>query len=521
MKREKRIKNKKTKKVRSVALINPKNLEKEVHKYGYNFSWKAHLLVVVCSLIGISGIGVLFKLQPTFFSMILVAIMFILPVLVLTSYRRMYEQKRFADATTYAEQILYSFQKDKKVLSALRETQEIFIDGQMRDVIGTAIDYINKGKAASEKGLLREALEIIENAYECTKLHTVHELLINSEEYGGDDEKAITLLLIDLEGWKRRGYKLQAQKKQQHTDNIISIIVATIMCAAALYIIDHMRATYPQGGATLQSIFNVPIIQISSLVFILFMLFVLVKSQKMLAANWLSNTSLHSDAYLLDSYEAVKDYDEKKQKKKSLIYAAPFFIGAVPVLIFYKVWLGIVLMLIGAFMLMQHRVGYNLAKKDIDQEMHIALPQWLMQIALLLQSNNVRVSILKSIEGAPIVLRRELEALVNRLEKSPNSLAAYLDFCKNFDIPEAQSCMRMLHSLAESGIGNADVQINNLVKRINEMQEQADLIRDKNIAFKATMIFSYPVIAATIKLLIDLMLGMIYMMSMLGNMGGM
>ena len=59
-----------------------------------------------------------------------------------------------------------------------------------------------------------------------------------------------------------------------------------------------------------------------------------------------------------------------------------------------------------------------------------------------------------------------------------------------------------------------------LVKRASEMQAKADEIRNRNISFQMKMIFAYPVIAATVKLLIDLTVGMLYMFRMLGGMGG-
>lgn len=514
------MKKKKAKRLfRGLALLNPRNLEKEVHVYGYHFSWRSHILLMLGSLLGISAIGMLFQLRPAYFTVIITAVIVILPVLIRDGYKRMFEQKRFADVVTYMEQVLYSYQKNGKVISALTETRELFDSGQMRDTIEEAIAYMNEGRSATEKGVLREALEIVERPYECVKLHTVHELLISGEEYGGDTENSILLVLSDLELYKRRGYKLQADKKTSHTDNIISIVVATILCAVGLYVLDAMQDMFP-AVAVDASIFQVGIIQITSLFFILFMLFVLVKSQRSLTTNWLQDEKMHDKDYLLGSYDTVMNYDESKEKKKSIIFAAPFLAGAIPVFLFYKTWLGIVLLLIGAFMLVQHRVGYNLAKKDINEELYIALPQWLMEIALLLQTNNVQVSIAKSIEGAPVVLRKELELLMERLQEAPDSLRPYTDFCKQFDIPEAQSCMKMLHAISESGTGNAKVQINNLIMRVNEMQDMADNIRNESLAFKAKMIFMYPIGGATVKLLVDLSIGMVFMMSMLGNMGG-
>lgn len=518
--KEKGISKKKRGLFSKLSLLNPKNLEREVHVYGYNFSWKAHVLVVSGSLMGIGAIALLFKLKPFFISISLAAVVIILPIFILSSYQRMYQQKRFADATTYMEQMLYSFQKNKKIMDSLRETRDVFDEGQMRDVLEQALMHLSNGYATTEQGVFRESLELVENSYKCDKIRTVHELLVGSEEYGGNEDKSITLLLADLEGWKRRGYKLQAQKKTSHTDNIISIIAATTLSAVALYVMDGMRNLYPQAGANMISIFEMPVIQVSSLIFLLFMLYVLTKSQKMLATDWLQTVELHDDDYLLGSYDAVVNYDEVGQKRKSLLYAAPFIISGVAALVFGNLWVGVILLIISTFMLSQHRVGYNLAQKDINEELYVEFPQWLMNIALLLQSNNVQVSISKSVASAPIIIRKELSLLLERLANEPDSLKAYTDFCSKFDIPEAKSCMRMLHSISEAGTGDAEMQINNLLLRVNEMQEQADIIRDSNIAFKARMIFSYPVLGATFKLLIDLTLGMFYMMGMLSNMGG-
>ncbi len=690
-----------------LRLLNPRNLEKEVHVYGYNFSWKTHVLVTIFSLLGISAIGLLFQLKAANFSIIMFAMVLVLPIFIISTYKRMYEQKRFADVATYMEQMLYSFQKNGKVAAALKETRELFEDGQMGQLIDEAMGCINAGTAEG-KWVLREALEIIEKPYACSKIHMVHELLLSNEEYGGEMEDAVQLLLTDIELWKRRGYRLQAEKKTSHTDNIISIIIATILCAVALYVLDAMSRMFPgtvepgyifrtgviqvtsilfilgmihvmvksqrtlyvldamsrmfPGTVEPGYIFRTGVIQVTSILFILGMIHVMVKSQRTLTANWLQteslfkeeyllasyntcrnyneakekrkrmihvmvksqrtltanwlqteslfkeeyllasyNTcrnyneakekrkslifatpfllgaltanwlqteSLFKEEYLLASYNTCRNYNEAKEKRKSLIFATPFLLGAVAAFFFQITWLGVLAVVIGAFMLMQHRVGYRLARKDVNAELYLSLPQWLMDMALLMQNNNVQVSIAKSVQEAPVILQQELNELLERLEAAPDRLKSYTDFCKDFDIPEAQTCMKMLHAISESGTGNAKVQIHNLVQRVQEMQNISDEIKDfdipeaqtcmkmlhaisesgtgnakvqihnlvqrvqemqnisdeirnSSIAFKAKLLFSYPVMAATIKLLIDLSFGMLVMLEMLGNMGGM
>ena len=502
----------------SLKLLNPKHLQHEVHVYGYDFSWKKHLLLIFSTLLGICIIGILFQLNSMFFSFTIAVAIIMLPVFILDMYKRMFEQKRFSDAVTYAEQILYSFQKSKKVVSALKETAEIFENDKMKQTLQNAIEHLENGQSDSEKGVLREALELIETPYSCIKIHMVHDLLISSEEYGGDITYSIPLVLNDIELWKRRGYKLMADKKKSHTDNIISILVATILCAIALYVIDGMGKMFP--NTTEINIFKTDIIQLSSFLFLLLMVYVLAKSFKSLSGNWLQSDSLHSEEYILSSYHSVVNYDEAKEKKKSLLFALPFLLGMIISFYYKKTVLIIGFMLLAIIMLMQHSIGYKLAKKDITNELYLALPQWLIEIALLLQSNNVQVSILKSLKEAPPVLKPELEQLVERLQQHPDELSTYTSFCSKFDVPEIQSCMKMLHSFSESGVGNSDVQITNLIKRVYEMQDISDNIKNQSEAFKMQLIFTYPVLGSTVKLLADLTFGTIFMLQMLGNMGG-
>lgn len=514
---KKRIKRKENWFLGQFKLLNPRNLAKEVHIYGYNYSWKMHLLLNICSLLGIAAIGLLFQMQPVYLSVIVVVALLVLPLMIRDTYKRAYEQKRFADVTTYMEQMLYSFQKSQKITSALQETREIFEEGQMRDCINQALAYLEEGWARTEKGVLREALELIEIPYRCAKITVVHELLVHGEEYGGDMENSIILLLNDLEVWKRNGYKLQANKKKSHTDNLVSIVAATILSAVVLYVLDGMSNLFP--GKTSVQIMQVTAIQLSSVLFILYMLYIVLKSMRSLTDNWLEKQSMQNERVLLRSYEMVTYYDEANEKKKSLFMTGIFLLLGAVAIFFHHRWGGILCIILAAVMLLQHKIGYNMAKKEVHNEMYLALPQWLMQIALLLQSNNVQVSIVKSMESAPAVLQEELALLMKRLEEEPGNLKSYTDFCKDFDVPEAQSCMKMLHAISESGTGNAKIQINNLIQRVHEMQDMADQIRDKHLAFKMRMISSYPVFGATVKLLVDMTVGMIYMFQMLGTIG--
>lgn len=499
-------------------LLNPKNLQREVHIYGYHFSWKNQVLILVCALSGMAALSILFQLSYILTLMVLFLTILLLPVFILDTYKRMYEQKRFADVVTYIEQLMYSFQKSGKIKIALLECGEIFTDGEMSAAIEEAVRYINAGNAKTAQGVLQEALSIIEDVYHSKKMHTAHELVLHAEQDGGEVINSITLILEDIENWKRRVYQLQAEKKQSHTDNIISILVATMLCALCIYVIDYMRVLFQTENVI--NIFNHSFIQASSFLFILFSMLIFKKSSHNLTNDWVGNEIFYEDAVIQKMYRDVKNYDEKKESVKSLLFAIPLLIAMVPFYFVGKKWICILLLLLGGFLLIQHKIGYKLAKQDITKAMYIAFPEWLMEMALLLQNNNVQVSIMKSREHASAVLVDEIEELVSRISMEPDKLSSYTCFCKDFDIPETQSCMKMLHSISEAGVGDAKAQIHNLLGHIQKMQNQADGLINENIAFKMRMIFSYPVFAAAVKMLIDLTVGMFVLFQIMGNIGG-
>lgn len=500
---------KKKDKVSLFKLLNPKNLQKEVHTYGYNFSAKTHVLILFLTLLGMIAIGLLFRIGVTGMVIIGVAALLMIPLLVIDMYKRMYQHKRFEDVLTYMEQMLYSFQKSGKILASLRETAECFNGGEMRDAIDKAINYIEDGRVQTDDGLLKEGLSFIEQKYSCTKLFMVHELMLSAEEYGGDFDRSLTMVLQDLDVWKRRVYRLQQEKKVTHTDNVLSILMCTALCAVSLYVIDYMKVMFNTDA--LMDIFKNVVVQCTSVVFILVCMYVFLKSNRSLTRNWLSDHDTAEDDKIKKAYDDVKNYDEKKEFKLSVLLAAPFFIAAVPVYMFFSKILGIACIVVGGFLSMQHKIGINLARTDVVNAMYVAFPQWLMDMALLLQNNNVQVSIEKSKDNAPAVLEKELEALQERIQEDPEKLTSYTQFCAGFDIPESQSSMKMLYSISEAGVGSAQEQITNLLKNISEMQEQADKVQDENASFKMKLIFNYPAAAAATKMMIDMIIGMVVM----------
>ena len=102
-------------------------------------------------------------------------------------------------------------------------------------------------------------------------------------------------------------------------------------------------------------------------------------------------------------------------------------------------------------MLNQHKLGYRTAYDVIVREINQEFPGWLMNMALLLQANNVQVSISKTIPYAPAVLRPDLQKMVEGLKKEPDSIEPYMEFLSIFKLSSIQSAMKMLYAISESG----------------------------------------------------------------------
>ena len=106
------------------------------------------------------------------------------------------------------------------------------------------------------------------------------------------------------------------------------------------------------------------------------------------------------------------------------------------------------------WMLTQEKRKYKHARKRVLREVEKQFPEWLMNLSLQLQTDNVHVSLKKTIPDAPFILKQDLTRLVEEIEQQPNALQPYLRFMREFQIPDVLSAMKILYSMAEFGIGD-------------------------------------------------------------------
>lgn len=487
------------------TLLNPKNLQKEIDEYGYNFSIGKYLVFIVAALAASVVCGLVFSLKWYFIILIAVAGILCLPSLILSGYKNMYEHKRFLDISDYMEQVLYSFKGTNKILYALRDTQTLYeAGGKMHNTLQQAVEYIESGK--EEENLYREAFSIIEREYPCKRLRSIHEYLKSVEENGGDNDATIDLLLQDKAIWADNIILLQEDKKAARTKITMSIVVTVVL---ALIFHAVYRSMPPQ-----YSIVQNMATQAVTALYLILNILIFRKANKELSKSWIEREEM-DEKKIMRYYELVTEYDEKKERKKSMYIAAPFFIAVIPFLIFGKIYFAIASIVIGVLMLNQHKMGYRTAYDFIVREINQTFPGWLMNMALLLQANNVQVSISKTIPYAPAVLRADLQKMVEGLKKNPDSIDPYLEFLSMFKLSSVQSAMKMLYAISESGTGDAQTQITTLVQRNSKLMDKAEKLMNEKSLAGMNGIFYLPQVTVSFQTIVNMV---VFMLVFLGQM---
>ena len=134
----------------------------------------------------------------------------------------------------------------------------------------------------------------------------------------------------------------------------------------------------------------------------------------------------------------------------------------------------------------------------------MAFPQWLMEIALLLQGDNVQVSIHKTYDNAPMILKPELEIMMEKLEKNPESQKPYLEFLELVELPAIQSAMKMLYSISSGHGGDVSEQIKEIIHRNNLLMDKAEKLENEDRMAGTNLYFLLPMLLGAFKLILDL-----------------
>lgn len=409
---------------------------------------------------------------------------------------RKIQQARFTDANIYMEQVLYSFRKNHKILSALSDVERIFPGGAMKSSIGEALSYIRE--TYGEGRVMEKALNVIEKEYPAQRITYIHRLMLKTERLGGDCDASVKILLKDRDVWEKETVSYQKKCQFQRRNILAAILLSCLLCL--------LTPVLCRGALQDLSVTKNPIYQVSTLIMLLSSLFLYLLTEKYFTRDWLAKKSYRDSKSSLDRYEKVVSYDFPRERKKSLVMAAPGWV----ILLFFLVK-GHWFLVAGLFPLcllftFQHRIDYSLARKSVIHEIRKAFPDWLMEVSLLLQTENVGNSLEKSMENAPDILKPELRRLVEDLKVSPESNVPYSRFMQAFAIPEISSAMGMLYSLSDGSGSDAEIQMEEILSRNARWMAESEAMSNQDKAAKMYLLFLVPALLGALKMVVDMTL---------------
>lgn len=471
----------------------PKEMVAEINRYGYRFSlirfWQFMLLAFAAT----GGICIMFELYIVLIAAVLLSVLICMPKVILSVYHSLYEQKRFADVNNYLEQMMFSFQKRPNILFCLKETALVFPEGDMGDRIRKAIACINKGESAE---MYEEAFEIIEEGYGCGRMNTLHRFLTKVELYGGNYRMTLEILLEDRRMWIERVYELQQDKKRMKNKIFISIILSSVICSLLTFII-------PENFDIKKMMFS----QAVTCLFLIGGILMGAAAQNTLSGTWFSEMSESDPKKVMGDYETALHPDLKIMQGKAVRKTACILIlGSAGWCLTEKMAVPAVSFVTAVLFLTSPGRQVAAARRRTIREIQKVFPGWVMELVLLLQTNNVYTSIEETRENAPVVLQDAIGHLLIEMQAEPGSVYPYLRFLNDFDLPDVKTAMRMLYAMDETGTGNAEIQMNALIKRNNILLDKAERIQNEDKLAGIGMLVYLPMVTGTVKMMADMIL---------------
>lgn len=486
--------------------LRPGHLKGEIRRFGYQFSPRAYAACFIGLYACIAGFSYIFRLNTVCVLVICVVSGCFVPGMFIMIYRNLYEQKRFEDITAYMEQILYSFKRRAKILTSLEDTLALFEEGESRiyGAISSAIKYIQSADAGEH--LYREAFASIENEYGCSRLYKIHDFLIEAEEVGGNYDTSADILLNDRRLWIDRIYGLQREKKNVKVKITIGIGLSFLICGMTVLML-------PKEFGITDNLIS----QAVTTMVILLNLLIWYAAQKKLSKSLLREEEELEYEEIKRQYEYVMHRDMGKEKRKGYFFASLLL----PVVVFLglkgNMLEAALTAVLAALLATQPMRRYRVSLRHVTKAVEKAFPQWLMNMSLQLQTDNVHVSLAKSVGNAPQILKEELGSLLGKIEAEPDSIQPYLGFMRKVRIPDITSSMKVLYSMAEFGAADIGGQIGPLVERNAVMTDKSERLRAEDEIAGISLLVLLPMITGVLKMLADLALVVVYILSAVSN----
>ena len=158
-----------------------------------------------------------------------------------------------------------------------------------------------------------------------------------------------------------------------------------------------------------------------------------------------------------------------------------------------------------------------MGKKQLAKRMQAAFSDWVMQITLLMQFNNVPVSIAQSYDTAPGILKPEIREMLVALDAEPTSPVPYNNFGKNVNLSSVNEVMNTLYSVQNAFGADVEREIDAIFEQNRKLNESISEQHRKDKKAANEIYLFLEVGAGCVLLIVDLVFMVVCFMSMTVN----
>ena len=440
--------------------LSVKQLMEDIADLNGVMSVRRFVLSTMLAGVAVYGSCLLYRINyiAALFVMILAVIM--IPGLVRNYFMERSKASRFADVDVYLHQMTYSFIRNPKVNIALQDAYAIS-SGRLKRCLSRAIEELQYGMG---ERVYEDALKIVEEEYDCSRIRTLHKFLVSVEEKGGRYTGAMEVLLEDFDRWVNNVYKYQSEIRKIKRDITIGIMISMVLAMLTTV----MCSTLNMFSKEPLSITDTLAYQCVSIAFVVLCMLFYIYTRKHYGCDWIGET--RTDKQIMRDYNNVF----KSEAKKITLKMIPLWgIMLLTVIILILVQLKIAAICVAAVMVLFIITPFTQRKGSagrIKNDLYCGFTEWLRDLAV-------------NLENKPLY-----------------------SFLSEFDVMDIQSAVRMLYSIGDLDRDSMNQTINALVRRNYELSDKAEAARYLDSTSMMRFSEYIPTFFVAFKMAVDMML---------------
>lgn len=158
---------------------------------------------------------------------------------------------------------------------------------------------------------------------------------------------------------------------------------------------------------------------------------------------------------------------------------------------------------------------YIKAKRLVNshqEQLHYEFPIWIRSIQCHLQSSNVVVSIEKSYEYAPQLLKHHLKDLIWKLSCEPHNLEHYESFMAQYENIEIEKMMKFLYRFNHMDAKTGEKHLDRMIESTGLWLKESRMKKQEEVLNRFSMFGILPVVVVSVYFLIMMSMVILSMM---------